>query len=120
MVFRDQRQRQIHARGHAGRGDQATVADVDAVVLHLRQRELGCQLRRVAPVRGGVLAVQQAGAAKQEGAGADRSITRHLGCHLAQPFGYLGLFYCVRQLRAAGDQHNVVIATSLRDDEIHA
>ena len=57
--FSIMRQREIDARGHAGRGPDRTVDDEDAVFLHLHLRKPRLQIARVIPVRGGAPAVEQ-------------------------------------------------------------
>src|SRR5450830_432293 len=93
---------------------------MDAVVFDLRQRKLFTQPCRIAPVRGGALAVEQPGPAQQKSAGTDGAVTGHVFRHQAQPGRQRGVFFFLRQLRAASHQHDIVIATRLVQTEIKA
>lgn len=71
QIAADQMQAQIEARGGAGRGEQLPVVDVEHGRVHVDGRvELGEQ-RGGGPVRGGPVAVEQAGGGEHEGARAD-------------------------------------------------
>ena len=69
VVF-DQRERELDAGGHAGRGPDRAVVHVDALALHAHLRPQRLQLVAAAPVRGGLAAVEQAGGREHERAAA--------------------------------------------------
>ena len=71
-VLLDQRQRQVDARRHAGRGDHVAVPHVDRLRVDPHVWVAPGQLLAVGPVRGGPAPGQQARLGQQERAGADR------------------------------------------------
>ena len=78
MIFRNQRERQIDARSHAGRCDELPIAQIDAVEVDVRLRKLRCQLRSVMPMRRDVALVEQARVTERECASADRTVAAAL------------------------------------------
>ena len=71
-VLLDQREREVHPRGDAGRGADVAVADEDRVGLDLDRGVAARERVARGPVGGGPPAVEQSGRGEQEGAGADR------------------------------------------------
>lgn len=72
QVLLDQGQREVDARGDAGRGGDVAVTDVDGVRLDRDGRVVAGQLGAVAPVGGDPAAVQQARPGQQDRPRADR------------------------------------------------
>src|SRR5262249_17538499 len=70
-VFLDQTEHEIHARGAAGGGVHAPVADVDRLGFHDDARVPVGQVRAIRPVRGGPPAVEHAGGGEQESPAAE-------------------------------------------------
>ena len=85
VVLLDQRQCQVHSRGHAGRGVDRAVTHEDGVGLDVRVGKLARQFLGRAPVRGGAAALEQPGLGQQERAGADRGDAAHAAGLPAQP-----------------------------------
>src|SRR6202035_3267612 len=68
IILRDHREREVDAGGDPGRTPDVAVAHEDLVGLELHLRVAGEKLPRAIPVRGGALAVEQAGFREHEGA----------------------------------------------------
>ena len=106
-VLLHQREREVHARGHAGRGDHVAVAHEDRVGLDLDLGMAPGELAARGPVRGGAAAVEQAGRGEQEGAradGADALRARSRGPHPGDEPRVLGGGV---HAKAAGDEQRV-------------
>ena len=87
QVAADQVQAQIYAGGTAGRGEDVARVHVQHVGLYLHPRVAGGQRLRMAPMRGGAPAVEQARRRQHEGAGADGQDACAAGVGLAQRLG---------------------------------
>ncbi len=84
-VFLYPREREIDARGNAGRRVDVPVPDPERIVLDAHGRISRRQLAAELPVRGGAPSVQQAGLREQKDADADRTRPPHLAGHLPEP-----------------------------------
>src|SRR5207248_2142158 len=71
LFLPDQVEARVDARGRARAGDHRVVVDVENVGIDLGRRVAAGQFGGAPPVRGAAAAVQQAGLAQDEGAGAD-------------------------------------------------
>ncbi|KAG0935503.1 hypothetical protein G6F31_015917 [Rhizopus arrhizus] len=105
MVARHQRQRQVHARGHPGRGDEGAAAHIDPVGFDARGGIARRQFSRVFPMRGDGVPIQQPRASQGEGARADGAVHASQRCYRAQPFRLHGVF---RWRGPARGQHHVI------------
>ena len=114
----DERQREVHAGGHAGRRPDIAVADEDRLGVDL---DAGVQARkggRGRPVGRGAAAVQEPGLSENEGAGAHRGGAAGAGGGARDPADEGRVVGGLARARAAGDDQRVELRSRPAEDRV--
>src|SRR5882672_1379506 len=118
QILLDQRQREVHARAHAGRGVEVAVARPDAV---FRDADPGIAKREVLgarPVRGGGAPVEQARLGQEKGPRADRAEAAHAAGHPADPVEHRTVVEEGVHTAAAHDEQRVDVAAQRAEGDV--
>ncbi len=107
VIHFDQRQRQVDARVHPGRGEDIAVADEDRIRLDGDVGERPRKQPDVMPMRGGAPAVEEAGLRQHERPGADRGQSAGPARDRLDRLDELGIYRPPGQVVAAGHHDRV-------------